>query len=59
MSIYQSALMLSNDKLSYERRPKDLDLMPEVKEESTPTQPRIDTEDLELDHGSTRILLNF
>lgn len=35
MSIYQSALMLSNDKLSYERRPKDLDLMPEVKEEST------------------------
>ena len=35
MSIYQSALMLSNDKLSYERLPKDLDLMPEVKEEST------------------------
>ena len=35
MSIYQSALMLSNDKLSYERLPKDLDLMPDVKEEST------------------------
>ena len=27
--------MLSNDKLSYERLPKDLDLMPEVKEEAT------------------------